>query len=69
MQEIRAKRAAAIAKSFGSSLARPEFAAELMAVVLADSGLDVRKFLEALTKHTLGNDGTMATIIFEDLDF
>jgi len=27
-----------IAKSFGSSLARPEFAAELMAVVLADSG-------------------------------
>ena len=65
MQKIRAKRAAAIAKSFGSSLARPEFAAELMAVVLADSGLDVREFLEALTKHTLGDDGgTSATIAY-----
>ena len=69
MKEIRAKRAAAIAKSFGSSLTRPEFAAELMADVLANSGLDVREFLGALTKRVLGADGTMATITFESLDF
>lgn len=48
---ILGKRAAAVAKSFGGSLGRLELTAEVMAKVLTENGLDIRKFLTALSNH------------------